>query len=374
MAAVSLVGAAEPDRFVRGDLTILNLILPGPGHPRNSEGSFVALRDGRILFAYSKFTSGGDDADHAYIAARYSQDGGQSWTEDSTLLENEAALNVMSVSLLRLKDGRIAFFYLRKEAPNLCIPYVRFSSDEARTWSEAVRAIAEDGYYVLNNDRVVQLRRGRLIMPVAIHTDASHRLVERGTVTVYLSDDSGRTWRRAGTVLKCPTPSPEGLQEPGVVELKDGRVMMFIRTRLGRQYVSYSADRGESWSAAEPSNMLSPQSPALIKRIPNTGDLLLVWNNHSKVDPSFRAVDQSGPGQKVWWGTRTPLTVAISRDEGRHWVKAKNIEDNPEGRYAYPALFFEGDRVFLAYAAGGEGAGSLARTRIALFDLKWLYK
>ncbi len=372
VAAVSLTDAAEPDRFVRGGLTILNLILPGPGHPRNSEGSFVPLKDGRILFAYSKFTSGGDDSDHAYIAARYSRDGGQTWTGDSTLLENEAGLNVMSVSLLRLSDGRIAFFYLRKDAPDRCVPYVRFSSDETRTWSSPHRVIAEDGYFVLNNDRVVQLRKGRLVLPVAIHTNKDHKLVSRGSVTAYLSDDAGRTWHRSEVVLECPAPSPEGLQEPGVVELNNGRVMMFIRTRLGRQYVSYSEDQGESWSAVEPSNILSPQSPALIKRIPKTGDLMLVWNDHSNVDPSLRAVDQPGPGQKVWWGTRTPLTVAISHDEGRHWEKAKNIEDNPAGRYAYPALFFNGEHVLLAYAAGGEGAGSLARTRIALFDLKWL--
>src|SRR5262249_18262328 len=152
------LSAAEPDRFVKGGLTILNLILPGPGHPRNSEGAFVQLAGGRILFAYTHFTAGLGDGDHAFIAGRYSSDGGQSWTRDDvTILPNEAGLNVMSVSFLRLRDGRIGFFYLRKNARNDCIPYVRYSSDEARTWSEPVRVIAEPGYYVLNNDRVVEL-------------------------------------------------------------------------------------------------------------------------------------------------------------------------------------------------------------------------
>jgi len=376
LAALSLpLPAGEPDRFVRGGLTILNLILPGPGHPRNSEGAFIQLKDGRILFAYSRFTSGGGDSDHADIAGRYSSDGGETWTKDDvTLLGNEGGLNVMSVSLLRLADGRIAFFYLRKNATNDCIPYLRFSADEARTWSEPVRAIGEKGYFVLNNDRVAQLRGGRLLMPVAIHTDAGLHPVSRGRVTAYLSDDFGRTWRRAGSVLDCPAPSPEGLQEPGVVELRDGRVMMYIRTRLGCQYLSYSRDQGESWSAPQPSDLLSPQSPALIKRIPETGDLLLVWNDHAHVDPAMRAVDQPGPGRKVYWGKRTPLTVAISRDEGRHWEKGRNIEDRADGMYAYPALCFTGDRVLVAYGAGGEGAGHLARSRIAYFNLNWLYE
>ena len=38
------------------------LLPPGPGNTRNSEGAFVGLAEGRILFAYSHFTGGdGDD-------------------------------------------------------------------------------------------------------------------------------------------------------------------------------------------------------------------------------------------------------------------------------------------------------------------------
>ena len=28
---------------------------PGPGNPRNSEGDFIELKDGRVLYAYSRF-------------------------------------------------------------------------------------------------------------------------------------------------------------------------------------------------------------------------------------------------------------------------------------------------------------------------------
>jgi sialidase-1 len=375
LAAVAHPTAAEePERIVRGGLTIIHLVQPGPGHPRNSEGAFLQLHDGRILFAYTKFTAGGGDADHAHIAARYSSDGGRTWTSDDvTLLSNEGGQNVMSVSLVRLRDGRIAFFYLRKNSDTDCVPYLRYSSDEARTWSAPIRSIREDGYYVLNNDRVVQIRGGVLVMPIAIHTDEGRRPSSRGRATVWLSGDAGRSWHRAKTVLECPTPSQEGLQEPGIVELRDGSLMMYIRTRLGRQYVSYSRDQGDSWSAPQPSSLLSPQSPALIKRIPKTGDLLLVWNDHSHVDPAIRAVDQPKPGQKPFWGKRTPLSAAISRDDGKTWEAAKNIEDDPDGMYAYPAIGFINDRVLVGYSAGGQGAGHLARARIAYFELSWIY-
>ncbi len=106
----------EDGREVAGTTVVLELPA-GPGNPRNSEGSFVALKDGRILFAYSRYRGAMDWADHATadIAARTSADGGRTWSQDDRIIvPNEGRLNVMSASLLRLADGRVALFYLRK--------------------------------------------------------------------------------------------------------------------------------------------------------------------------------------------------------------------------------------------------------------------
>ncbi len=50
---------------------------PGPDNPRNSEGAFLPLKDGRTMFAYSRYY-GKSSSDHAAadIAARYSSDKG----------------------------------------------------------------------------------------------------------------------------------------------------------------------------------------------------------------------------------------------------------------------------------------------------------
>ena len=85
---------------------------PGPDNPRNSEGSFLPLKDGRILFAYSRYY-GNSKSDHATadIAARYSSDQGRTWTTNDTILvKNEGGMNVMSAGLLRLQSGEIALF------------------------------------------------------------------------------------------------------------------------------------------------------------------------------------------------------------------------------------------------------------------------
>jgi photosystem II stability/assembly factor-like uncharacterized protein len=244
---------------------------------------------------------------------------------------------------------------------------MRYSRDEGRTWSDPAVCVPARGYYVLNNDRAVQLRTGRIVLPVAYHPPVRGGFGSRGVAMAFLSDDGGATWRSSRTRLESASPDRAGFQEPGIVELKDGRVMMFIRTQLGSQYVSYSSDGGDTWTDPRASNIVSPLSPASIKRIPSTGDLLMVWNDHSAVDESFRASESHS-------GRRTPLTLAISRDEGRTWFRKRNLLDSPNGWYCYTAIHFDKKRVILAFVDGGNGLPHLSRTSIAVFNVKQLYR
>ena len=141
-------------------------------------------------------------------------------------------MNVMSVSLLRLNDGRIALFYLRKNSTSSCIPYLRISTDETATWSEPIRCIETDGYYVLNNDRVIQLKNDRLLLPVALHGSLENGITSKATLLCYYSDDHGQHWKKGQEVQN---PDNITLQEPGVTELKKGRIMMYSRTDEGVQ-------------------------------------------------------------------------------------------------------------------------------------------
>lgn len=340
---------------------VLN-IEPGPGNPRNSEGAFVRLKDGRILFAYTRFTGSEDDEGTAHIAGRFSSDSGLTWTQEDTLiLPNEGEQNTMSVSLLRLKSGAIAFFYLRKNSDYDCRPYLRISKDEAKTWSEPTLCIAPQGYFVVNNDRVIQLASGRLVIPAARHSLPGEKFVARAQALCYLSDDDGKTWRQSETILDPPAESKSGLQEPGIVELKDGRILMLLRTDQGCQLRSYSKDSGVTWSPVERTDILSPVSPATVKRIPETGDLLLVWNNHANIPDELNK-------------KRTPQTVAISNDDGTTWRNAKDIETNPEGWYCYTAIEFVDGYALLAYCAGDKTVGHLNRLRITRIPIAWLGK
>jgi len=330
----------------------------GDNNPRNSEGDFVTLKNGRILFVYSHYT-GASTCDHApaYLAGRFSDDKGKTWSKaDFTVLENEGEMNVMSVSLLRLQNGNIALFYLRKNSEEDCIPIMRISTDEAKTWSSPIACITDKkGYFVLNNNRVIQLKSGRLLFAVALHESHEGNFNFFGRLFAYYSDDNGLTWHSSAEV---PNPSKVIAQEPGVIEIKDGTIMMFVRASGGFQQLTFSNDKGRTWSPMVASNIRSPISPASIARIPSTGDLLLVWNNN----------DDSNP-ETV--GKRTPLTVAVSKDEGKTWENVADIETYPNGWYCYTAIHFTKKDVLLGYCTGNN---RLAVTDISLIKQKDLYK
>ena len=363
-AVCSLGAVAKPAPGVR---VVLELP-PGPNNPRNSEGAFMPLKDGRIMFAYSRYY-GESSSDHATadIAARYSSDKGATWTKtDEIVVKNEGGMNVMSVSLLRLKSGEIAMFYLLKNSLSDCRPVMRRSFDEGKTWSEPKTCITDEvAYYVLNNDRVIQLKDGRLLFAVSKHSFPDGKFDNTGVVLTYSSDDNGRTWRRGRSVLEVRGEDGRqfAAQEPGVVECSDGSILLWIRTNAGCQYFSRSTDRGETWSRPVPSPLVAPLSPATIKRLP-TGDLVAVWNDHAS-RPEMKTKG------KAWsCGWRSPLAAALSSDDGRTWHGVKMVEDDPEGWFCYIALQpIDDGTVLLGYCA----YSNLAHTRLVKVPIDWFY-
>lgn len=340
---------------------------PTAAHPRNSEGSFVRLKDGTLLFAWSRYyeagvgENAGWDNGGADIACRRSADEGLTWAETDEILVRNDAMNVMSPSFLRLQDGRIALFYIRKLNPREDEVRMRTSADEAKTWSESVNVTAPlgKGWFVTNNDRVVQLKSGRLVVPVAWHETLEEGGI-RGEATdvCLLSDDGGTTWRAgAKNVVWGEDGRRVSMQEPGVIELKDGRVMMWARTHHGGQYAGHSSDGGETWGPFALSDLVGPVTPASIRRL-RDGALVAVWSDWRQ-HPEWKV-----PGR------RAPLSLAVSRDEGRTWSASVSIEPDMNGHYCYTAVYERPDGLLLAYCCKQDK--NLDRTRMT-FVPKSLY-
>ena len=357
----------------------VNLLLPSKKNPRNSEGSMVDLGNRKLLFAYTLFTGGANDQAASYIAGRYSIDAGESWlNKNVVLIENEGKVNTMSVSLLRLMNGEIIIGYLVREDYYESTYYIRKSLDNGVTWSKRVSVTGKSRknlMFVVNNDRMVQLKNGRVIIPAAFYEKNEKNDFSPVKTCVFYSDDDGLSWERSKTVLVSPDPvnDCDGLQEPGVVELKTGKLLMWMRSSLGSQLFSYSSDKGITWTAPIPSVIISPLSPMSLKRIPATNDLLAIYNDSS---PRYAYVRHDPGNNPSDIGERTPLIAAISKDEGKTWGNHTVLEDDPQGRFCYTSILFIYRKVILSYTAEkqlSETSSGWGNMRVTLFDYRYLY-
>jgi Neuraminidase (sialidase) len=371
MALVGINSIFGGEKVLKNSQIVLELP-PKEGNARNSEGAFIDLKDGRILFIYTKYIGNSyDDDARAGLAAYLSNDQGVTWYEEGAILApEENILNIMSVSLLRLLNGDIGLFYLIRRGPNDTRLHLSRSADEGKTWSKPLCCVPGPGYYVTNNDRVIRLKSGRIIFPSAFHRLKNDNLNDiysldfHGIAYFFISDDDGNTWREADNFCSLNMANTKtGLQEPGIVELKNGTLYSWSRTDQGVQYEMFSPDNGETWTKPSPSFFSSPCSPLSMKRCPENGYLFAVWNPIPIYNT--RTIGFSGGAG------RTPLVGAFSNDEGRTWGDIVTIDDNEEEGYCYTAIHFIKGGMLLAYCSGGkEDASCLARLRLRRFTIQ----
>ena len=357
-------------------------LAPNPTNNRNSEGSFITLKNGNILFVYTRYRGNGhNDECTADLYGMLSADGGESFGEPFPVVscEEVGADNIMSVSLLRMANGDIGLFYLQKHnAQVYCLPYLARSSDEGKTWHGHTKCVSSNGYYVLNNDRVIRLKSGRLLMALAKHPSGKNpsgkMFFGEGTIYILASDDDGRTWDTLAEEIKLPCSmwndpgagkvhAASSAMEPGLVQLESGLIWCFIRTTVGRQYEMFSEDNGQTWTVPSPSRFTSPSSPLCAKKL-SDNRLLVVWNPIPKYNGSKNVVDG------VWTDGRKQLNLAILDQEAKNFQFSKVLEYDEGSGFCYTAIH-ETDKgdILLAYCAGGKGdKNCLNRLRMRKID------
>jgi sialidase-1 len=340
---------------------------------RNSEGTVVELRDGRLLLVWQEFEKGEGDSDFfpGRLVAMTSGDGGKSWGDYRVVVEKNADdINVYSPSLLRLADGAILFcfmrYHLRPAAGTNCPPVSAFawlSRDEGKTFAP-LATLWKEQTITLCSATLRRLSTGRVILPVC--RDRTHRgQRDHWESSVIFSDDGGKTWTMSDSWVDLPK---RGAMEPHVEEVRSGRLLMIMRTQLGAIYRSESADGGKSWSKAESLGVEAPESCPELIRIPATGDLLLIWNA-SKYDPKWAS----------HFGKRTPLSAAVSKDDGKSWSKPRHLETDPGWAFSNPGCSFtsKGTAIINYWACRYRPNGLMSNypihLKVALVDIPWLY-
>ncbi len=320
---------------------------------RGADGDFYVMPDGTLVASYNGFaskvgTSGGGDASDSSLNAFTSTDGGYTWGDGkSFLIKSEGSLNVLNPTYIWLAGGELGLIYIEKEATEIANIYIRRSIDNGLTWGDAQRITDEpQGYSITSSGhRVLRLSTGRILLPVGYSATVNDVYgSDRAIGYVWYSDDEGHTWHRSLDALTLP----HAALEPSVAELKNGNILLSLRTREERViYQSISTDGGLTWAQPVKIDIQSPSATNTVMRLPAKGDIALFWNN----DFSEKGTD------------RRPLTVVLTSDDGLSYHNLRSLVDC-DYPTPWPSVAFYGRSVFLMH--GNE-------THVRVFDIATLY-
>ena len=332
---------------------------------RWSEGSTINL-DGKnhLMMTLTLFGAGGHDSTASQILEFHSHDGGLTWPtlkQARVLQKNVGKQNTMSPSLLKLDNGDILCFVMVKNSIRDSGAWVKRSTDGGKSWGK-LRKLPYEGYGGAGSDRAIQISTGRVLLPCWFSNDS----LKSTRLRVCYSDDRGNTWKQTavistpkGTTGRRTDPAAE---EPMIIELKDGRLMMVIRVYLKSIYKCYSSDGGATWTKPESTGIPAPGSMSTIKRLPN-GDILLVWN--------WAPVEKiSGP-----W-PRNHISAAISKDDGKNFSSVRHLDGAPDfaGKITMANVAFaHDDKVVITYSKSMTKKNAY-NWRLQVIPLAWFYE
>ena len=200
------------------------------------------------------------------------------------------------------------------------------SNDSGRTWSAASRLVPGDrrGRGAVRN-KPIRLSSGHWL------AGASIERWRRWDSFIDRSPNGLDGWEAGHTIqIDRRKFSGKGLIQPTLWESSPGVAHALFRSTDGRVYRSDSDDDGRKWSRAYPINVPNNNSGLDVTRL-HEGMLALACN----------------PVQGNW-AARTPLSVLISRDNGRTWLQQIAIETDP-GEFSYPAIIAVVDGLLISY-------------------------
>ena len=320
----------------------VRLCSPPACHSLTTAGSSVLLQDDRIMIAYSAGPCNVHDAQagETRIYVRESASGeptADGWGPERLAIHHPEC-QAAGGKMLRAHDGTIWIFYLGYHRKvwvdgepdverNRSDVWCARSVDEGQTWTD--RRMIFQGYCgaIIT---AIQMANGTIVVPISYVVTNPGRLVSGSVV----SSDNGQCWQQSTSVDIGQRGDHSGAVEPTVVELRDGRLWMVIRTNLGRFYQAFSEDRGLTWSAPTPTELQSPSAPGYLLRL-RSGNLAFIWNNTMhRAEGIEKGATGRVDGVDLNMSLRDTLSMAFSADDGKSWTKP--VELARAAQLSYP--------------------------------------
>lgn len=281
----------------------------------------LPLDDGSVIAAWFAGSSESDD-DVKILTSVRGTDG--KWGEPIRVSADPNVAHWNPV-LFQNDDGTITLYFKVGKNTQYWKTYYSTSTD-GKVWATPKELVPGDnsgGRGPVKN-KPIRLKNGTILAPGSTEIDDKYRCF------VDISTDNGKTWNRTPEInssflrfFKVP------MIQPTLWESKDGSVHMFTRTKVGKIYRSDSYDGGKTWCTAYPTNLPNNNS-GIDLDTDDSGRIFLVYNPVGIP------------------GIRTPLTLAVSLDDGKTFTKIKTFETGL-AEYSYPAVVVKGDTIHITY-------------------------
>lgn len=281
----------------------------------------LPLDDGSVIAAWFGGSSESDD-DVKILTSVRGTDG--KWGEPIRVSADPNVAHWNPV-LFQNDDGTITLYFKVGKDTEYWKTYYSVSTD-GKNWAAPRELVPGDnsgGRGPVKN-KPIRLKNGTILAPGSTELGGKYRCF------VDISTDNGKTWNRTPEInssflrfFKVP------MIQPTLWESKDGSVHMFTRTKVGKIYRSDSYDGGKTWCTAYPTNLPNNNS-GIDLDTDDSGRIFLVYNPVGIP------------------GIRTPLTLAVSLDDGKTFTKIKTFETGL-AEYSYPAVVVKGDTIHITY-------------------------
>lgn len=332
----------------------------------NHGSSLIELQNGDLLCVW--FAGSDEGAGDIKIYLSRLNNGSGKWSKPTRLSHNFQTAD-QNPSLFQAPNGNLWLIHTSMKTRNCTLeewqqklrnnevegPFAmqhtseikyRISEDNGYTWSDEKTFFNRPGSFCRHP--ITILSNGDWVFPVWYSLLENEGTFGKDYSAVMISNDDGANWEER------EIPNSFGRVHPSIVELENGKLVCFFRSRAADWiYVSSSNDYGQTWS--EPTKTTLPNNNASIRVIKlNNGRITMIFNNISV---------NKDPNKTIWPYERYPVTIAISEDQGKTWPYMRHLHpgDNFYGernihlnrRYEYPFIIQSKDELIHAVYSYG---------------------